>query len=133
MKLCILALVLVVALILVSGCSKPANQNVNNTSTAPPAATATATPDELAFARANFAKHCANCHGNEGKGGLVKVEDVTLKVPSLCEGHALKHMDEDFVDQIANGGHGMPKFKDKLSPDEINALVHCVRHDFQGK
>lgn len=132
MKLCVLALVSVFALLLVSGCSKSANENVHN-STAPPAATATATPDEFAFARANFAKHCSACHGNEGKGGLVKVEDVTLKVPSLCEGHALKHMDEDFVDQIANGGHGMPKFKDKLSPEEINAMVHCIRHDFQGK
>jgi mono/diheme cytochrome c family protein len=131
MKLGIFALAIVSAALIISGCSKPANDNVSNGPSTAPAATAT--PDEFAFARANFAKHCANCHGNEGKGGLVKVEDVKLKVPSLCEGHALKHMDEDFVDQIANGGHGMPKFKDKLSPDEINALVHCVRHDFQGK
>ena len=133
MKLCVLALVLVFAMLLVSGCGKSANENMSNGPTTTPAAKATATPDEFAFARANFAKHCSACHGNEGKGGLVKVEDVKLKVPSLCEGHALKHLDEDFVDQIANGGHGMPKFKDKLSADEINALVRFVRHEFQGK
>ena len=133
MKVGLIALVLGVGMLFVTACSKPANDNANNVSTAPPVATATPTPDELAFARANYAKHCSNCHGPEGKGGLVTVEDVKLKVPSLCEGHALKHADEDFVDQIANGGHGMPKFKDKLSPEEINALVHCVRHDFQGK
>ncbi len=131
MKLCTFAFIIASAILLLSGCSKPTNEAPNAAAT--PAATATATPDEFAFARANYAKHCSNCHGPEGKGGLVTVEDVKLKVPSLCEGHALKHADEDFVDQIANGGHGMPKFKDKLSPEEINAMVHCVRHDFQGK
>lgn len=127
MKLGMLGLVAVFAMLLVSGCSKPANKSVNS------APTATPTPDEFAFARANYAKHCSACHGQEGKGGLVKVEDVKLKVPSLREGHALKHLDEDFVDQIKNGGDGMPKFKDKLSPEEINAMVRFVRHEFQGK
>lgn len=133
MKLCMLALVVVLAMLLVSGCSKRANENVNNVPTATPIAKATATPDEFAFARANYAKHCSKCHGDEGKGGLVKVEDVKLKVPSLVAGHALKHTDEDFVEQINKGGDGMPKFEDKLSPEEINAMVRFVRHEFQGK
>lgn len=130
MKLCTLLLI-VVSAVLVSGCSQPANENVNTAAT--PATKATATPDEFAIARANYAKHCSACHGDEGKGGLVKVEGTKLKVPSLREGHALKHPDEKFVKQITNGGDGMPKFKDKLSPDEINALVRFVRHEFQGK
>ena len=74
------------------------------------------------------------CHGDEGKGGVVKTTEGTkLKVPSLIEGHALKHLDEDFVDQIENGGDGMPKFKDKLTANEINALVRFIRREFQGK
>jgi mono/diheme cytochrome c family protein len=134
MKLGILTLAIISAVLLGSGCSKPANENTSNGATATPAAKATATPDEFAFARANYAKDCVACHGKEGKGGLVKTPDGTqLKVPNLTEGHALKHTDEDFVDQITNGGHGMPKFKDKLSPDEIKALVRFVRHEFQGK
>ena len=132
MKLCILALV-VFTLLVVNGCSIPANENVNNVPTATPAAKATATPDEFAVARANYAKHCSACHGEEGKGGLVKVEKVRLKVPSLREGHALDHPDEKLVKQITNGGDGMPKFKDKLSPEEINAMVRFIRHEFQGK
>lgn len=132
MKLCILALVIVSAMLLISGCSNPANENLTN-ATATPAAKATATPDEFAVARANYAKHCSACHGDEGKGGLVKVEDTKLKVPSLREGHALHHPDEKFVKQITNGGDGMPKFKDKLSPEEINAMVRFIRHEFQGK
>lgn len=135
MKLCILTLV-ISAIFLMSGCSKTQNPNVNNApaaTTTTPAAKATATPDELAFARANYAKHCSACHGDEGKGGLVKVEDVKLKVPSLREGRALRDPDEKLVKQITNGGEGMPKFKDKLSPEEIKAMVRFVRHEFQGK
>jgi mono/diheme cytochrome c family protein len=133
MKLCVFALI-VSAIVLLSGCNQTENPNANApAATGPPAATATATPDELAFARANYAKHCSACHGDEGKGGLVKVEDVKLKVPSLREGHATMHPDEKLVKQITNGGDGMPKFKDKLSPEEINAMVHFVRREFQGK
>jgi mono/diheme cytochrome c family protein len=122
---------LVVAMLLVSGCGKTANENVSHVSTAPQA---TATPDEFAFARANYAKDCSGCHGDEGKGGIVKTPDGSkLKVPSLREGRALKHLDEDYVDQIENGGDGMPKFKDKLKPEDINALVRFIRHEYQGK
>jgi mono/diheme cytochrome c family protein len=63
----------------------------------------------------------------------VKVDNTKLKVPNLTEGHALEHPDEKLVRQVTNGGDGMPKFKDKLSADEINALVHFVRVEFQGK
>ena len=133
MKLGICALI-VSAIFLVSGCNQTENPNAKApATTAPPAATATPTPDELAFARANYAKHCSACHGDEGKGGLVKVDNVKLKVPSLREGHATMHPDEKLVKQITNGGDGMPKFKDKLSPDEINAMVRFIHREFQGK
>src|SRR6266511_138309 len=131
MKLCLLAL-LVVSMLVFSSCSTPADENVNN-APATTAAKATATPDEFAVARANYAKHCSACHGDEGKGGLVKVDNTRLKVPSLREGHATMHADEKLVKQITNGGDGMPKFSAKLSPDEINAMLRFVRHEFQGK
>lgn len=132
MKLGITVLVVVVALFLVSACSQTEREN-HNRPAATPVAKATATPDEFAFARANYAKHCSACHADQGEGGLVTVEGVKLKVPSLKEGHALKHSDEDFVDQIEKGGDGMPKFKEKLSTEEINAMVRFLRHEFQGK
>ncbi|HUS11538.1 MAG TPA: cytochrome c [Pyrinomonadaceae bacterium] len=134
MKLWIFALE-VSAILLISGCSQAENANLNNAPAASgsPATLAMATPDEHGFARANYAKHCFACHGDEGKGGLVKVEDVRLKVPSLTEGHALEHSDEKFFKQITDGGEGMPKFEDKLSAAEINALVRFIRREFQGK
>jgi mono/diheme cytochrome c family protein len=131
-KLCILALV-ITAFFLVAGCGKSENPNVNNTPAAVPAAKATATPDEFASARITFAKHCEECHKVDGTGGLVKVDEKNLKVPSFTQGHALKHTDEDFVEQIQKGGDGMPAFKEKLSTEDINALVRFVRHEFQGK
>ena len=133
MKPGILVLAVVVAALAVVSCSKPANESSKNAPPASPVAKATATPDEFAFARANYAKDCVVCHGEQGTGGPVTVEGVKLKVPSLKEGHPLKHSDEDFVDQIENGGDGMPKFKDKLSPTEISALVRFIRHEIQGR
>ena len=130
MKLLLLAL-LTSAIFIMSGCNKTETPNAYapGKTTTP----ATATPDEFAFARANYAKHCAACHGDEGKGGLVKVEDTKLKVPSLTEGRVVKHTDEDYLDQIEKGGGGMPKFRDKLSAEEIKVMVPFVRHEFQGK
>jgi PBP1b-binding outer membrane lipoprotein LpoB len=48
MKLGRLVLVVVVAMLVLSGCSRPANENTNSGAPAKPAAKATATPDELA-------------------------------------------------------------------------------------
>jgi cytochrome c551 len=133
MKLGRILLILALATAVVSGCSQTTNENVSNAPSATPAVKATATPDEFAAARTIYVKDCTVCHGEAGKGGSVTIENKKLKVPSFTEGHALKHVDEDFVDQINNGGDGMPKFKDKLSPDEVNALVRYIRHEFQGK
>ena len=123
---------IVFAICLMSGCTKAENPGTSS-STPTPAAKATATPDEFASARVTFAKHCVACHGAEGEGGVKTVDGKKLKVPSFSTGHALKHTDEDFVEQIMKGGDGMPEFKDKLSPEEINLLVRFVRHEFQGK
>jgi mono/diheme cytochrome c family protein len=115
-------------ILLITGCNKGATAPVANTK-----APATATPDQFAAMRATFDKNCKSCHGETGKGGPVKLEDGTkLKVPSLCEGHALHHPDSDFVKQITKGGDGMPAFRDKLKPDEINDCVRFIRHEFQG-
>lgn len=134
MKSVSLALLVSATLLFAFGCNKPGTENTNQRQ--PSAASSPAaktTPDEFATARATFKKNCSVCHGEEGTGGLKTVEGKKLKVPNFREGHALKHPDEDFIKQINNGGEGMPKFKDKLSPEEINDLVRFIRHEFQGK
>jgi mono/diheme cytochrome c family protein len=118
------------------GDSTGTNQAVSNGGTQPtasPAATTKPTPaDELAEAKATFSQVCSNCHGDKGEGGPVKIEGKRLKVPSLTEGHGLSHTDAELAKQIANGGEGMPAFKDRLNQDQINALVRFIRRDIQA-
>ena len=136
MKLISFALLCVVIALVVSACTEtasPVNTNSSRTAASPAAPVATATPDPLATARANFTKHCEPCHGPTGEGGLVKVENKQIKVASLKSDHAIKHTDEKLAKTITNGEEEMPAFKDKLSQQEIADLVRFVRKEFQGK
>jgi mono/diheme cytochrome c family protein len=105
--------------------------STNATAAAP--ATPAAATDPFAAAYVNFQKNCQLCHGEKGQGGPVTVEGRQLKVPSLREGHALNHTDDQFVKQISEGDDEMPPFKGKLSPEEINELVAFIRKELQGK
>jgi mono/diheme cytochrome c family protein len=96
-------------------------------------AAAKSTPDQFAATRTSYETNCKLCHGANGEGGPVKLEDGTkLKVPSLREGHALRHTDAEFTKQITKGGDGMPGFGEKLKPEEINDMVRLIRREFQG-
>jgi mono/diheme cytochrome c family protein len=113
-----------------------ATPQTNSTTTSPATASpvaAKATPDQFAAARANYKKNCESCHGENAEGGIVKVDNKKLKVPSLKAGHAIHHPDADLVKKINTGGDGMPAFKDKLKPEEIQELVRLIRKEFQGQ
>lgn len=111
----------------------PTNTPTASRSAASPAPSAAASVDPFAAAQANFQKHCEACHGPNGEGGLVKVEDKQIKVASLKSDHAKKHRDDELTKIITSGEEEMPAFHDKLSGDEINQLVRYVRHHFQGQ
>lgn len=105
----------------------PANTNANSNT-----ATSQSTPDQFAAVRTIYEKDCKECHGTHGQGGPVTLKDGTkLKVPTLCEGHALRHKDAEFVKQITKGGDGMPAFANKLKPEEVNDLIKFIRREFQ--
>ena len=71
-----------------------------------------------------FASNCAECHGAKGEGAKKGIP--------LISGHALAHSEEEFVEQVANGEEKkMPAFRDKLSDDEIAAVVRFVREVIQ--
>ncbi len=130
MSRCVLMLITLALLIFAVGCknSSPSSGTPTNTRS-----TTQATPDPFASARASYAKDCQNCHQPNGEGGTVKLDDGSkLKVPSLREGHALRHPDSDFLKQITKGGDGMPAFGDKLKPEQMNDLIRFIRHEFQG-
>ncbi|HET9478212.1 MAG TPA: cytochrome c, partial [Pyrinomonadaceae bacterium] len=111
----------------------PTNTASPSVAASPAAPSPAASVDEFANARANYAKNCEGCHGPEGNGGLVKVDNKQIKVPSLHAEHAIKHTDEEIIDFITNGHEEMPAFKDKMRPEEIIELVRFVRKVHQGK
>jgi mono/diheme cytochrome c family protein len=114
-----------------AGCNRQSTSTNNNNATATPSNSAT--PDAFAAVRGIYAKDCQSCHGAEGNGGRVKLEDGTrLRVPSLREGHALRHPNSEFVKQITQGGDGMPAFKDKLNQQQVDEMISFIRSEFQG-
>ncbi len=81
-----------------------------------------------AAAKANWDRHCRKCHGADGSantplGKKLKIRDYT-KAESLAE-----FSDEELFEMTKNGvpGTQMPGFGDKLSDDEIHALVAFMR------
>jgi len=107
----------------------PVKTNSNSNSAAAPS-TANAVKNNKT--RELYEKNCVLCHQANGEGGTVKLEDEKLKVPSLKSDRARKHSDESMIDQIFKGGDGMPAFKEKLKPEEINDLVRFIREELQG-
>jgi len=136
MKLIVLTLTCVAIALVVIACTEtatPTNTNTSRAAASPAAPAPTASVDEFATAKANYAKHCEACHGPEATGGLVKVDKKQIKVPSLKADHALKHTDDQITKMITNGEEEMPAFKDKMSAQEIQQMVHYVRKGIQGK
>ena len=133
MKRLSMVVIAAAAFLFSAACNKTSTSPDSNIKSGSSPATASATPDAFAAMRGTFAKNCKRCHGDNGAGGPVKLEDGTrLKVPTLSAGHALHHPDSDFVKQIEKGGDGMPAFKDKLSAQQIADLIRFIRHEFQG-
>jgi len=74
----------------------------------------------------NWAKFCASCHSKDGSGsgpmgkkcGVGDYREASVQA---------KFTDEQATTVIADGKDKMKPFKDKLTPDEIKALVAYVR------
>lgn len=72
-----------------------------------------------------FEYHCATCHGEDGKGTKRGRE---LKSPNLADPEWQgKRKDEEVLSSIMNGKNKMPRWSDKLKPEEIQALARYVR------
>jgi len=108
--------------------SAPNTTAVNTTSVN---ANSLPTPDELAAAKKIYADRCAKCHKDNGEGGEFEIEGTKIKVPSYKSEKLKKEPDSEYIDQIEGGGDGMPKFKGKITDQEIKDLVKLIRRDFQ--
>jgi mono/diheme cytochrome c family protein len=85
-----------------------------------------------AEAKENWGHFCARCHGPDGTGNTKMGRKLRLKDLSTDKMQA-KLSDADILDLILDGNQedtgkdGMPSFKDKLAPEERQALVAYVR------
>jgi mono/diheme cytochrome c family protein len=77
-------------------------------------------------ATALYAKHCASCHGKDGRAKTFKAK--FNKARNLTEpGWQEAVSDERIYNSIANGRGKMPGFAKKMSEAEVDALVLLVR------
>lgn len=140
-----IALCLAACALLAAACTSAPDSNqtagannarpANAPAAAPTAARPAPTADEMAAVRGVYAKECQRCHKPDGAGGPFEEEGIKpLKVPSLRTGGAARHTDEQLARKISNGDidEGMPAFKSKLTPEQINQLVRLIRVEFQG-
>ncbi len=94
------------------------------------------TIDDLASARKIYSEKCANCHKENGSGGLTVLNDGTkIKAPNFTSERLKKDADDDWIEAIEHGAKedGMPAFKGKITDDDIKNLVKYIRREFQGK
>jgi mono/diheme cytochrome c family protein len=68
---------------------------------------------------------CASCHGADGKGQSAMGKKMNLR--DLGSPEVQKQTDKELYDWTAEGKGKMPAYKDKLSADEIKALVAHMR------
>lgn len=75
--------------------------------------TAEEAPAEAVAAEELFQQNCAKCHGTNRTGG---------RGPALLPSRLTEEASV-YIDTITSGRGGMPSFEDKLSTEEIEALV----------
>ncbi|MEQ1642186.1 MAG: copper-binding protein [Pyrinomonadaceae bacterium] len=85
---------------------------------------------EIAFVKGTdiYTANCAECHGAKGEG-------AEKGIP-FTSGHALDHSEADFIRTVTNGkvkkkDKEMPAFREKLTAEQIAAVVKFVREDIQ--
>ena len=137
MKYLKLALIAVTTAIFIAACGQAANTPVaNNTApkanqnAAAPAPAASAAPvDEAALGKELYAKNCMICHKDTGKGGKVTIEGKSIDPDDITTAKMKEKADDKFVGYINEGfpEDGMPAFKDKLTADQVKAIIKHVR------
>ncbi len=138
MKFIKISLVLSAAALFAIACSQTATTpntanttaNVNKPASTPTATPQTAAPtDEVAMGKDLYIANCSQCHTDTGKGGKVTVDGKTLNPDDITTAKMAAKPDEKFIGYINDGfpDDGMPAFKDKLTPDQVKAVIKHVR------
>lgn len=73
-----------------------------------------------------YAQRCARCHGEDGKAGTKIGKRMGARNFTDAQWHK-DTKDEDIFSTIKDGNGAMPAFGNKLTDDQIKALVGRVR------
>ena len=81
---------------------------------------ATTIAGDLELGERVFAQNCASCHGRNGGGGMG---------PKLADGRVVEQYPDpsDHREVVVEGRGAMPAWGDKLSDEEIDAVVRYER------
>ena len=71
-----------------------------------------------------FKSKCVACHGADGTGSAMGKK---MGAHDFTTADVQKMSDADLTGVIANGKEKMPKYADKLKPEEIKGLVAYIR------
>lgn len=126
-------------LVLLSACTNETSVNSSNSvavnAARTPANNASSTPaDEAALdPKKLYTKNCAACHRPSGEGGKMEFEGKTINPDNLTSAKAKKLSDDKIANIVKEGveDDGMPSFKDKLTDEQINAIISYIRSDLQ--
>jgi cytochrome c6 len=71
-----------------------------------------------------FKSKCAACHGADGTGSAMGKK---MGAHDFTTVEVQKMSDAELDDVITNGKNKMPKYADKLKPEEVKGLVAYIR------
>ena len=85
--------------------------------------------DEVSPGQKTFESKCAQCHGKDAKGNVkmakvIKVDPVNV---DLTREDAAKLTADDMAKIVSGGKNKMPKFKGKLTPEQIKQVVDYIK------
>lgn len=137
MRILKLSIVAVFAFIVFAACSQEQTSAPSGPETpaAPAEPAAPATPDEVATGENIYKQNCMKCHKEDGTGGDVEIRGHTLKAENLVSDKMKKEPDSVYIEYITKGvpSEGMPSFNEKLSQDEMKAVVKYIREKLQSQ
>ncbi len=78
----------------------------------------TAKAADVEAGKAIYAKKCANCHADDGKGNPKMAEKLKVEIPDISK--ASKKSDADVLKLLAEGKKPMPAFSKSLDQAAID-------------
>jgi mono/diheme cytochrome c family protein len=87
------------------------------------------TPSGLEQGRAIYERHCASCHGPEGKGDGQEASSLSPRPGNLISAQTSAKSDQELLKIIGKGRPrtAMTGWDDRLSPEEQSSVLAYIR------